>query len=683
MYFLVNALVIALVVADNACNDADKKTINGQPFPGYLWHCSKDALLTPKKLIPKCLEKGCALTDKCAQCFGDFGQCGLSCVAQCLRKPSDPACKACMDKNNCDTVWLSTSEVRLRSKFVSLRLDRRTLISRLELEISLHVLGTRLVVLLCFLILIALSIYLTTPTAAKVGAITRPLTEAGGFSLGMEDQQPLTSWDPVLTSLKGVSDLTSLYGLQTHENPDAVAEGFQYARFTLSPPTLLEESTAPGKRRCSAEMRRVYVGLARQAGLSQSGAVTQRCGPGPPTTSEVRATVFTLSEALGDPGLTKRLAEGRVARIEVLVGLLTGGHGSESSVVSVLRFEWKRASNTDPTVLGEISFEHGMWVIVSSLTLALSIIGTLRDIYKIVRSVRLIRCHETELLPREAEAAQGASDNQKKRHGSVLEFVLVFSQPDDKLSYPRLRRLEGHHTHARLLDLRDSLRRETYSASFGMLLMWVFGYWTSSMPQPEGITFATIFVFMSLIGHYAAGEDFEHFRTVWSTLVLQFEILWSGEWDIPNWSSHPALSLYLITFVVVIFIALLNFFVAIVVEAYLAVRRTVFTADYTHSFIQDYMAVMSTRLLFRWRRYPHRMELVQALAPLFAKQYVDVDDLEQTGLFSSDTDGQLKTFSNGDNLRRLRAGQAHPRGTPKPTRDSLSSAFVARPLNAK
>ncbi|KAF4744275.1 hypothetical protein FOZ62_023121 [Perkinsus olseni] len=107
------------------------------------------------------------------------------------------------------------------------------------------VLGTRLVVLLCFLILIALSIYLTTPTAAKVGAITRPLTEAGSFYLGVEDRQPLTSWDPVLTSLQGVSDLTSLYGLQTHEDPDAVTEGFQYTKFTLSSPTLLEESTAP------------------------------------------------------------------------------------------------------------------------------------------------------------------------------------------------------------------------------------------------------------------------------------------------------------------------------------------------------------------------------------------------------------------------------------------------------
>ncbi|KAF4694130.1 hypothetical protein FOZ60_008935 [Perkinsus olseni] len=422
-----------------------------------------------------------------------------------------------------------------------------------------RVLGTRLVVLLCFLILIALSIYLTTPTAAKVGAITRPLTEAGGFSLGMEDRQPLTSWDPVLTSLQGVSDLTSLYGLQTHEDPDAVTEGFQYTKFTLSPPTLLEESTAPGKKRCSAEMRRVYIGLARQAGLSQS-----------------EAEKFTLVP-------------------QVLVGLLTGGHGSESSVVSVLRFEWKRASKMFPTGCGTVS----LWI----------------------------------------AGAHSARGNRLLLHREVKEVIrrkdiLVFRQPDDKLSYPRLRRLEGHHrlcdglrrahfyrftssaerhaqlvtnvidaqpstseTHARLLDLRDSLRRETYSASFGMLLMWVSRLCsTSSMRQPEGITFATIFVFMSFIGHYAAGEDFEHFRTVWSTLVLQFEILWSGEWDIPNWSSHPALSLYLVPFVVVIFIALLNFFVAIVVEAYLAVRRTVFTADYTQSFIQDYMAVLDSLL---------------------------------------------------------------------------------------
>ncbi|KAF4729973.1 hypothetical protein FOZ62_010975 [Perkinsus olseni] len=108
----------------------------------------------------------------------------------------------------------------------------------------------------------------------------------------MEDRQPLTSWDPVLTSLQGVSDLTSLYGLQTHEDPDVVTESFQYARFTLSPPTLLEEPTAPGKKRCSSEMRRVYVGLARQAGLSQSEAVTQRCGPGSP--SEFRITTYHL-----------------------------------------------------------------------------------------------------------------------------------------------------------------------------------------------------------------------------------------------------------------------------------------------------------------------------------------------------------------------------------------------------
>ncbi|KAF4671005.1 hypothetical protein FOZ61_006823 [Perkinsus olseni] len=320
--------------------------------------------------------------------------------------------------------------------------------------------STRIVVLLCFLILIALGIYLTAPTAAKVGAITRPLTEAGGFSPGIEDRQ--------------VSDLTSLYGLQTYEDPDAVTEGFQYTKFTLSAPTLVEESTAPGKRRCSAEMRRVYVGLARQAGLSQSEAFTSSAERHARLVTNVIDAQPSTSEV--QPSGSTHLTEARLS--------------SDGSLVCYMRMQSCPVFET--------------------------------------------RC--------------------VKRHTRPISGCC------------------------------------------------------------SCITFATIFVFMSHIGHYAAGEDFEDLRTVWSTLVLQFEILWSGGWDVPNWSSHPALSLYLVLFVVVIFIALLNFFVALVVEAYLAVRRTVFTAYYTQSFIQDYMA---------------------ALAPLFAKQYVDVDDLEQTGLFDS------------------------------------------------
>ncbi|KAF4671006.1 hypothetical protein FOZ61_006824 [Perkinsus olseni] len=106
MHFLINALVIALVAADNACNDADKKTIKGPLFPGYLWQCTYDAFLAPKTVIRKCLKKGCRLTDECAQCFGDFGKCGLNCTMQCLEKPSDPRCKKCMEEHNCNAPLL-------------------------------------------------------------------------------------------------------------------------------------------------------------------------------------------------------------------------------------------------------------------------------------------------------------------------------------------------------------------------------------------------------------------------------------------------------------------------------------------------------------------------------------------------------------------------------------------------
>ncbi|EER17622.1 hypothetical protein Pmar_PMAR023539 [Perkinsus marinus ATCC 50983] len=114
MHFLINILVIAFVAADNACTDADKKTIDGKLFTGFLYHCASDALFNPKGIIPKCLKEGCGLTDGCAQCFGQYGQCGLSCALQCLKDPSDPACKTCMDDHGCTAALLKCTGLKER-----------------------------------------------------------------------------------------------------------------------------------------------------------------------------------------------------------------------------------------------------------------------------------------------------------------------------------------------------------------------------------------------------------------------------------------------------------------------------------------------------------------------------------------------------------------------------------------
>ncbi|KAF4744682.1 hypothetical protein FOZ62_028539 [Perkinsus olseni] len=88
MRFLVNALVVTLVAADSACTAADRTVMANDHFPGVLWQCSEDALLTPKKVIPPCLKKDCGLSEGCAECFGDFD------------------CAKCMDDHNCNKALL-------------------------------------------------------------------------------------------------------------------------------------------------------------------------------------------------------------------------------------------------------------------------------------------------------------------------------------------------------------------------------------------------------------------------------------------------------------------------------------------------------------------------------------------------------------------------------------------------
>ncbi|KAF4656987.1 hypothetical protein FOZ61_001012 [Perkinsus olseni] len=68
MRLLVNALVIALAAASDVCSNVEKQALMGDSFPGFLYHCSRQALDDPSNATP-CLETGCDLSPDCADCF--------------------------------------------------------------------------------------------------------------------------------------------------------------------------------------------------------------------------------------------------------------------------------------------------------------------------------------------------------------------------------------------------------------------------------------------------------------------------------------------------------------------------------------------------------------------------------------------------------------------------------------
>ncbi|KAF4656268.1 hypothetical protein FOL47_009048 [Perkinsus chesapeaki] len=548
-----------------------------------------------------------------------------------------------------------------------------------------------------------------SPLSRRIQVI-EPLFEPTGMDSLLDEFEPSTSWLPIVSALGAVNELAGIHDLNGSNTI------FEYATFMLTVP-VLTETPKPLHKSCSIEMERVYRSLLKDAGLPSRNRTSKGCSY-ENTIKPVGSTmVHKLTRAISDQDFQSRLAADQVDGLEALFAFYTETYGIDSSSISVLRLAWQRASLTDATIVGELHLAqgcslspagHAAWISVNTLILAIAMIGILRDTFKIIRAVVLVRGHDAEFATEEDGALKGmhaltrcmraasfcierSKEPSEERYlgeyqsygnsngvdrfaGSLIIncLTLIFavwraiiwssnSDPHFNLA-TRIAAFNDQSSasevRAGVLELEWALRKEAYSANFGMLLMYIMiwriikclgghpmvaalsGTWYTARDEifHFGITFTTIFVFMSLIGNLAGGEHFEHFRTVWSTLIIQFEILWSGEWDIPHWTTYPSLSLYLLLFVVVIFIALLNFFVAIVVEAYLTVRRTVLKAEYTQTFIRDYMAVMTSRFLFRWRGYPHRMELVKALAPLFAKKYVDMDDLENTGLFNSDTE---------------------------------------------
>jgi len=101
------------------------------------------------------------------------------------------------------------------------------------------------------------------------------------------------------------------------------------------------------------------------------------------------------------------------------------------------------------------------------------------------------------------------------------------------------------------------------------------------------------------IGTWRFGNTLEEFGTFERTLQTEFEMLFGG--FSPNWASDPQLPRELQAFVVlylmILFLLVLNFLLAIIVEAYMKVREGVASMNCEGEFCNDVAVTVSARVL--------------------------------------------------------------------------------------
>mmetsp|Transcript_22280 Transcript_22280/g.56221 ORF Transcript_22280/g.56221 Transcript_22280/m.56221 type:complete len:634 (-) Transcript_22280:401-2302(-) len=139
-------------------------------------------------------------------------------------------------------------------------------------------------------------------------------------------------------------------------------------------------------------------------------------------------------------------------------------------------------------------------------------------------------------------------------------------------------------------------------------------------------SFGIIFMFLAYIAHVRFGYLYEEFSTIRQSLITQFAIL-IGDYT-PDYSTDNMMCIYVVGFVFVCSLSLLNFFLAIIVNGYTAVTERVLENKVAQSFPADMILVPVDML--RWlrnKRWPSKLAILNALYQMYPEVF-DNEDVE-------------------------------------------------------
>ena len=125
-------------------------------------------------------------------------------------------------------------------------------------------------------------------------------------------------------------------------------------------------------------------------------------------------------------------------------------------------------------------------------------------------------------------------------------------------------------------------------------------------------TFLIIFVALAALGTWSFGDELNEYNSLGATFMTQWSNMISG--TVPEgYGDNWRLGLYGFIFVIIAFLLLLNFLLAIIVEAYIKVKEAIERQETENSFPTDVVCVLIAQFL-QWRyRWPHYSKITQAI----------------------------------------------------------------------
>eukprot|EP00919_Chromeraceae_sp_WS-2016_P038579 GHVR01092136.1.p1 GENE.GHVR01092136.1~~GHVR01092136.1.p1 ORF type:complete len:1256 (-),score=260.69 GHVR01092136.1:98-3418(-) len=142
------------------------------------------------------------------------------------------------------------------------------------------------------------------------------------------------------------------------------------------------------------------------------------------------------------------------------------------------------------------------------------------------------------------------------------------------------------------------------------------------------ISFMVIYVLSAFLGFFMYGDTVQGFKTIGSAIFTQFQML-IGDWPWQEDSEDPLMYLYFTAFALIVFFILLNFFLAIIIDAYSEVKGKVEESEVENSLAYDIYVNIYFSFLSCRKRWPNgiRERVLRAIMSQNDSKYITKRDL--------------------------------------------------------